>query len=208
MTNPPDDRIIRPLRGAQDLARRTGLAGRSVRALAAVGLGALVYLRLAAFAAHGPAGYRDPSIVLDPSLWFLTAIMVAGFVDFAGRFAPGLFGVGSARGRTVAVFGLASVVVMAAAVGLLLHGTPWGFPLADVWWWFNTVMLAQVAVAFALAAWVGTPGCEQGVWRELIGRPRGEETSVYACIVGLHLLDEWEWRRIDRSAAREERRER
>ena len=208
MTNLPDDRVIHPLHSARYLARRTGLVGRSVRALAAVGLGAFVYLRLAAFAAHGPAGYRDPSIVLDPSLWFLTAILIAGFVDFAGRFAPGLFGAGSARGRTAAVMGLASVVVVAAAIGLLLHGTPWGFPLADVWWWFNTVMLTQVAVAFALATWVGAPGCEQGVWRELIGRPRGERSGVYACMVGLHLLDEWEWRRIDRRAAREERRER
>lgn len=87
MTNPPDDRVIHPLHSARYLARRTGPVGRSVRGLAAVGLGALVYLRLAAFAAHGPAGYRDLSILLDPSLWFLTAILVTGFVDFAGRFA-------------------------------------------------------------------------------------------------------------------------
>ncbi len=205
MTNPSDNRVNHPPHSARYLARRIGLAGRSVRGLAAVGLGAFVYLRLAAFAAHGPAGYRDLSILLDPSLWLLTAIMVAGFVDFAGRFAPGLFGGGSARGHAVAIFSLASVVVVAAAIGLLLHGTPWGFPLADLWWWFNTVMLTQIAVAFALATWVGTPGCEQGVWRELIGRPRRERSGVYACIVGLHLLDEWEWRRIDRRAAREER---
>ncbi|MGH3952308.1 MAG: hypothetical protein ACRDSE_24870 [Pseudonocardiaceae bacterium] len=208
MANPPDDRATHRLRSAQYLARRTGLFGRSARALAAVGLGAFVYLRLAALGAHGSAGYRDPSIVLDLSLWFLTAILVAGFVDFAGRFVPGLFGTGSARGRAVAVFGLTCVVVVTAAIGLLLHDTPWGFPLADVWWWFNTVMLTQIAVAFALATWVGTPGCEQGVWRELIGRSRQERSGVYACIVGLHRLDEWEWRRIDRRAARKKRRER
>jgi hypothetical protein len=208
MTNLSDNRVIHPLHGARYLARRTGPVGRIVRALAAAGLGALVYLRLATFAAHGPAVYRDPSIVLDPSLWLVTAILIAGFVDFAGRFAPALFGIGSARGRTAAVIGLASVVVVATAIGLLLHGTPWGFPLADVWWWFNTVMLAQIAVAFALATWVGTPGCEQGVWRELIGRPQGEGSGVYACLAGLHLLDEWEWRRIDRGAAREKQQER
>lgn len=102
----PNDRVIDPLQGAQHRPRRTGYVGRGVRALAAVGLGAIVYVRLVAFVAHGPAGYRDSSILRDPSLWLVTAILVAGFVDFAGRFAPGLFVSGSARGHTTAVVGL------------------------------------------------------------------------------------------------------
>lgn len=189
--------------GVQHRSRRTGPVGRGVRALAAVGLGAYVYVRLLAFAVHGPAGYRDPAILRDPGLWIVTAILVAGFVDFAGRFAPGLFVSRSARGRAAAVVGLVSVLVVAATIGLVLHGSPWGFPLADVWWWFNTAMLAQIAVAFALATWVGTPGCEQGVWQELAGRGQGDGAGAYACLAGLHLLDKWEWQRLDRRAARE-----
>jgi len=203
MTNRPDARGIDPSHGAYQRSRRTGPVGRGVRALAALALSAFLYARFAGLAAHGPAGYRDPSVLLDPSLWLVTAILVAGFVDFWGRFEPGLFGSESTHGRTVLVVGLASAVVVGAAIGQLLNGSPWGFPLADVWWWFNTAMLTQVTVAFALAVWIGTPGCEQGVWPELLGRARGERTSVYACIVGLHLLDQWEWQRLDRRAARE-----
>lgn len=143
MTNLPHDRVIDRLQGAQHRPRRTGPVGRGARALAAVALGAIVYLRLLTFAARGPAGYRDPSILLDPSLWLITAILVAGFVDFAGRFAPGLFGSWPARRRTATVIGLASVAGVAAAIGLVLHGSAWGFPLADVWWWFNTAMLTD-----------------------------------------------------------------
>jgi hypothetical protein len=73
---------------AAEQARRTGPIGRGARLVLALALGAFVALRLATFAAKGPAGYRDPSILGDPGLWLLTAIVVFGVVDFAGRFAP------------------------------------------------------------------------------------------------------------------------
>ena len=78
-----------------------------------------------------------------------------------------------------------------------------GFPLADLVWTFDVVMLAQTVVALLLAIVLGTPGCEIGVWPEVIARSRGESappTTGLACVIGLHFIDEWEARR--RPAAR------
>ena len=75
--------------------------------------------------------------------------------------------------------------------------------MADMVWWFNNAMMVQIALSFAVAAVVGTPGCEQGVWQELRGHDRQGGGDVYACIVGLHRLDEWERRRHDRRAPAE-----
>ena len=76
-----------------------------------------------------------------------------------------------------------------------------GYPLADSVWVFDVTMLSSEVVAFALAALRGTPGCEIGVWSELIGRAGGRAPAAgdgLACIVGLHFVDRWE-RRIRRS---------
>jgi hypothetical protein len=56
---------------------------------------------------------------------------------------------------------------------------------------------AGLAVALVLAIALGTPGCEIGVWPELIARVRGGRASAsagLACIVGVHLVDAWEAR--------------
>src|SRR5918996_3943364 len=88
------------------------------------------------------------------------------------RFAP------NAR-RMATVVALLGAVVLAAAAGLVLHGAVWGFPLADLVWWLDTAYLLQLAPAFGLAALLGTPGCEQGVWRELLGhRGSGSYTPL------------------------------
>lgn len=187
---------------AAEQLRRTGLIGRGARLVLALVVGAFAALRLASFMAKGPVGYRDPSILGDASLWILTAIVAFGVIDFAGRFAPGLEGVRPAARRIMATAALAVLAVATAAIGLVFHGSVWGFPLADAWWWLNTTYLLQLTVTFVLAAVLGTPGCEQGVWRELLhGRERAGEHTPLTCIIGLHVLDGWEAEKAGRQDA-------
>jgi hypothetical protein len=173
-------------------ARRTGPIGRSVRLVMAVAIGTFVVLRLATLAQRGPTAYRDPSVLTDVSLWILTVIVLVSIVDFAGRFAPGLERFSPAARRVATIVGLLAAVVIAAGFGLAVHGAVWGFPLADLSWWLNTAYLAQLAPAFGLAALLGTPGCEQGVWRELFDRRGSGSHRPQLCVIGLHALDAWE----------------
>jgi hypothetical protein len=97
-----------------------------------------------------------------------------------------------------AVTALLGWCVVAAIVGQRASGSLWGFPLADLVWWFDVVMLAVGLASTALAMVLGTPGCEIGVLRELAACfRRGPAPSAEAspCILGLHALDEWERRR-------------
>jgi hypothetical protein len=172
-------------------AQRTGPVGRSVRLVLGAAIGTFLVLRLATFAHRGAVGYRDPAVLSDVSLWILTAIVVVSIVDFAGRFAPGLERFSPSARRLATLAGLTGAIIVAAASGLLLRGAVWGAPLADLVWWLNTAYLAQLAPAFGLAALLGTPGCEQGVWRELLGRGSASHSPL-SCVIGLHALDAWE----------------
>jgi hypothetical protein len=184
--------------GLQTL-QRTGRIGRSVRLILALAVGAFVVLRLATLAHRGPAGYRDPAVLTDVSFWILTVIVLVSMVDFAGRFAPGLDRFSPAARRTVTVAALLIAAVAAAALGLALHGTVWAFPLADLSWWLNTGYAVELAAAFGLAALLSTPGCEQGVWRDLLDRRGSGSHSPLSCVIGLHALDAWEADRERRS---------
>jgi len=55
-------------------------------------------------------------------------------------------------------------------------------------------MLVETTVALLLAIALGIPGCEIGVWPFLIARLRDERPSFnpVGCVVGLHLIDDWE----------------
>jgi len=104
------------------------------------------------------------------------------------------------RSQAVAFAGLLAIVTLAGYVGQVSGGSVWGFPLADLVWTFDVFVLIAELVAFLLAIALGTPGCEIGVWGELIARARGTpppRTDALACIVGIHLIDRWEsgWRR-------------
>jgi hypothetical protein len=113
--------------------------------------------------------------------------------------------VGALAGRAarkrwqVAAFATSVVVVgPAAGIGIATHGIAWGFPLADLVWWFDVVMLVEGFTSSVLASVLATPGCEFGVWRDLRARGRGDSFQAedgLACVVGLHLLDSWEARR-------------
>jgi hypothetical protein len=90
------------------------------------------------------------------------------------------------------------VVATAGVIGTITQGSFWGFPLADLVWWFDILMLTEGFVATVLAIALGTPGCEIGVWPELVARVRGGSAASdhgLACMVGLHLIDGWEARR-------------
>ena len=177
-------------------ADRTGPLGR----LARLALAAAMGLALASLLDQGgAAGFRRPSVLAEPSVWVLHAGMLALFAHLVGRLAAALAGERAARRWQVgALVGLAAALAAAALGGRALFGAVWGFPLADLVWAFDVAMLAQTVVAALLAAALGTPGCEVGVWPELIARARGARpapSAWSACLVGLHLLDEWEARR-------------
>ncbi len=175
---------------------RTGPLGR----LARLTLAAVAGLSLSSIVDEGGiVGFRSPSILTEPSVWFLDTVMLGLFVYLVGQLATVLAGEGAARRwRFRALAALAAVMMVAAISGQAFFGAAWGLPLADLVWAFDVVMLLETIVAVLLAIALGTPGCEVGVWPELIARARHQASTPSAgpaCIVGLHLLDAWEARR-------------
>lgn len=172
---------------------RTGPVGRIVR-LAFVAL--LVLTLVSIVSSQGSARFRNPHILSEPSAWFLHAVMFLIFVLTVGVVASSLAGHRAARrAQVAAVVAAAAAVVLAGAVGLALRGSVWGFPLADLVWYFDVSMATIELLAFLLAIALGTPGCELGVWQELLARAGGRpfnRTDGLACIVGIHLIDRWE----------------
>lgn len=176
---------------------RTGPIGR----LARVGLvGVIVLTLLSIVDARGSARFRNPHVLSEPSAWLLHVVMLIVFVILVGAVGSALTGPRSRKRWQVGALVIgATAVVIAAAVGVIMHGSAWGFPLADLVWWFDVLVLVQELLATVLAIALGTPGCEIGVWPELLARVRaGSATTedALACIVGLHFLDEWERRRV------------
>ena len=145
------------------------------------------------------AQFRNPHILGEIGPWILLALMLLSYVLLAGAIGFA-FGGDSARKR----WQIGSVVV-AVAAGLLavlatfaLSGTGWGFPVADLVWWFDVAMLVEGLVALLVSVAIGLPGCEIGVWPLFIASVRGTASlpeEGLACVVGLHYLDAWEARR-------------
>ncbi len=175
---------------------RTGPVGRLARlALAAVYAASL----LSIVDRRGSAHFRNPHILTEPLPWLLHLVMLTSFLLLTGALASALAGTDARRRWQLGAF-VACVLTIAVAsvIGLVTQGSAWGFPLADLVWWFDVLMLIEGLVATLLAIALGTPGCEIGVWPELImpahlGTANSEEGL--ACIVGLHLIDQWEARR-------------
>jgi hypothetical protein len=164
------------------------LARLALAALYLWGLTSIVDSRLS-------ARFRNPHILTEPGPWILLALMFLTFIILVGALA----GPASRwRWQVSAVAASATAVGVAAVVGLATRGAAWGFPLADLVWWFDVLMLAEGLTSSILAAVFGTPRCEVGVWRDLVARARGrsfQPEDGLACVVGLHLLDAWEARR-------------
>jgi hypothetical protein len=178
-------------------AQRTGPVGRLARLV----LAALFAYPL--FSIIGPGGssrFRNPHILSEPSAWLLHILMLTIFVILAGALASALAGQRARRPwQAAALIGAAAAVVIAGGIGMIERGAFWGFPLADLVWWFDVLVLIEQVAATLLAIGLGTPGCEIGVWPALIVRARGQapsQESGLACIVGLHLIDRWESGRV------------
>jgi hypothetical protein len=174
---------------------RTGPVGRLARLGFAAVYGA-AFLSIVDW--RGSARFRNPHILSEPTAWFLHLLMLISFLILVGALATTFAGPFAKRRFQVGAF-VASVaaIAVAALIGLGTQGAAWGFPLADLVWWFDVLMLSEGLVALLLAVALGTPGCEIGVWSELLARARGGESETHvglACVVGLHLLDAWEAR--------------
>jgi hypothetical protein len=175
---------------------RTGPIGRIARAVLA---GALILTFMSIVDWRGSSRFRNAHVLTEGSVWFLDLLMLAVFLILVGALAAAVSG---PRARTkwqiLAFLGILTVVVVAATLTRLAQGSFWGFPLADLVWWFDVLMIVEEFIALVLAIGLRTPGCEIGVWPELLARARGRTTgseSGLACIVGLHLIDAWEARR-------------
>jgi hypothetical protein len=183
-------------------APRTGPIGRLARLLLVV----VAALSLYSIADQGgPASFRDPSNLREPITWVLHAAMFTLFVVLAGQLAVARVGPAAVRRWQMrALVALAAVLAAATGAAWLAHGAVWATPLSDVVWGVDAVMLVQTIVALLLAIALGTPGCEVGVWPELIGRVRGIDTPTPTrpiCVFGLYFIDDWEARQHARTTA-------
>jgi hypothetical protein len=171
---------------------KTGPFGRLARLV----LAAVVIVSLVSIADQGgPGSFRGPGNLLELSLLLLDAIMLVLFVNLVGVVATVVGGRDAASpSRVVAFVVVVAAIGVAAMTSQATHGTVWNSPLSALVWWFDAFMLAETSVALLLAIALGIPGCKIGVWPFLIARLRGERpplTSV-GCVVGLHLIDQWE----------------
>jgi hypothetical protein len=175
---------------------RTGPLGRLAR-LALVGVFALTLLSIVG--PRGSAQFRDPLILSEPSAWFLHVAMFVVFLTLVGALAEMFAGPRARRPWQIgAAVALLAALAIAALVGQATRGAVWGYPLADLVWWFDVLVVVEQVAALLLAIALGTPGCEIGVWSELFARLRGEmprSERGLACIVGLQVVDDWEARR-------------
>jgi hypothetical protein len=150
----------------------------------------------------GPASIRDPETLTDVPAVLLTIAMVAVFAVFVREVAKLVRGEAFATSAwKVALSLLAAAATSTAVVGELRSGEVWGSPLSDLVWALDVAMLVETIAALPLAVALGTPGCEIGVWAEIATRLRGRPASPPLCIIGLHHLDQWEFRQ--RSARHE-----
>lgn len=174
---------------------RTGPIGRLARAGLAAAYAATL---LSIVDWRGSARFRNPHILSEPTAWLLHLLMFTSFLILVGALATTLAGPAAKRRFQVGAFAASvTAVAVAALIGLGTRGAAWGFPLADLVWWFDVLMLCEGLVATLLAIILGTPGCEISVWPDLLARARGGDSETHiglACIVGLHLLDAWEAR--------------
>src|SRR5207245_10988984 len=155
----------REVRGVKDMDTfRTGLLGRLVRR----GLASAAALTLASIIdSHGSARFRSPHILTEPSAWFLHALMLIVFVLIVGAVSAAVLGDRVARRVQVAsIVAIAGTVVVAVALGYSRYQSVWGFPLADLVWYFDVFVLAAAFPTFIPAAVLGPPGCQTGVTAE------------------------------------------
>ena len=142
----------------------------------------------------GLIAFRRLPILEEPGVWLMTVVAIGVFFTLVEALSRAV-GADATRFRVAAAVAITAVVVVAIAAGLAISGSVWAFPLSDLTWGFDVLILGQTVVASLMAIRLGTPGCEVGAWTELIARARyGRVVHVSgpACVVGLHLIDAWE----------------
>jgi hypothetical protein len=180
-------------------AARTGPVGRAVRFLLAVGFG---YAFATLVDQGGQASVRDAEALTDAPFVVLTLAMVAVYAVLVTELAKIVAGEAVAKtARIIALALLGAAAAVTALLGELHAGAIWGSPLSDLVWTLDATMLLETIVALPIAVVLGTPGCEIGVWADIVARLRGRPASPPICIIGLPHLDEWEARRRTRSPA-------
>jgi len=183
-------------RSESQTIHRTGPIGRLAR-LALAGVFVVIFLSFVG--PDGSARFRNPHILGEPLAWSLHLGMLAVFIIVIGALAQSIAGREARRPwQVLAVVALIATLALAGVIGKTTQGSFWGFPLADLVWWFDVLVVVEQFVALVLAVALAMPGCEIGVWSQLLAKlGRGTATSenTLACIVGLHLLDAWEARR-------------
>jgi hypothetical protein len=195
-------RRIDSYRSEEEIARspRTGPIGRMARLLLAGFAGYALY---SIIDEGGPASFRSTSVLSEASVWVLHAVMLVLFLHLVGYLAATAAGNDAARRWQLSALAvLASALLAAGMIGQLAFDAMWGSPLSDLVWSFDALMLFETIAALLFAIVLGTPGCEIGVWPELIARARGtrfEPAQWPACLVGLHHLDELEARHHTRT---------
>lgn len=185
-----------------DGASRTGPIGRLARLLlAATAAASLVSIT----DQGGLVAFHDRSLLSEPGLLLIAVIMVIVLASLVGAVAGQLDDAAAARRWRRATLGvLAAAAAIAIAAGAATGAAPWRSPLIDLVWMFDALMLTETVVAALLAGALGTPGCEVGVWPELIARVQARRTTPVtgvACIIGLDVLDRWEARRRRKGVA-------
>jgi hypothetical protein len=177
-------------------APRTGPLGRLARLLVALGF---TYPLYSIADQGGPTSFRDSSNLTEPITWALHVAMLVLFVLLTGQLAAAIAGPATVRRWQMrALAGLALVLGAGALTAWIASGEVWSSPLPELVWGFDALMLVETIVALLIAIGLGAPGCEVGVWPELIGRLRGRDAALTTkpiCVIGLHFLDDWEARR-------------
>jgi hypothetical protein len=207
--NPRRRQASRSVKGVSGMSvpvPRTGPVGRLARLLLAL----VVALALYSIADQGgPASFRDPSNLTEPITWVLHGAMFTVFVLLVGQLAGATVDAAAVRRWQLrATIALAVLLATAALTAWIKSGAVWSSPLSDLVWGFDALMLVETIVALLLAIALGTPGCEVGVWPELIGRLRGGDGAAPTrpiCVLGLHFVDEWEARRARAGSVSETR---
>ncbi len=166
---------------------RPGPIGRAVRLL--LGLWALVYVAQLWQFRH--AFFQgDFADVLD----FLIGVPVGLYlVSYVINIGWGVNGKKWPLWISLALFALAG------ALGWLIDGSLASPVLGGVVFLWLLYVFEHLGLSFALAAILGTPGCEMRALPDLFARLRDHKAQEHCCPVGpLHALDAWEARRRQR----------
>jgi hypothetical protein len=158
----------------------------------------------------GPIGRVVRLILGLLCLWYVSGLLQvsASLVDSEGHIRPvvwngiifGLFlvsyiiniGYSQAWKKWPALVS-AGTFLLLAAFAYVAEGTVETQLVARAVWIWNLYLFSHLGLAFVVAAFIGTPGCEMRAFHDLYSRVTGTPTKEHYCPVGpLHPIDQWE----------------